>query len=123
MLRDLMSAAYWYGLTRPQAEYLIYQAVQETFLDSALTVIAASIDDLKLVPLTNGNIGRRVPQSIPFKDGAVKIYFTDRLDSRSEYFTKPCSIVLFLRVGPAALQSTLALQPIEGQRYLSYNRG
>jgi hypothetical protein len=115
MLRGLMSAAYWSGLTRPQAEYLICKAVQETFLDSALTVIAASIDDLKFVPPANGNIGRRVPQSIPFKDGAVKIYFTDRLDSRSEYFTKPCPIVLSLGVGPAALQATLALQPIESR--------
>ena len=62
MLRGLMSAAYWSGLTRPQAEFLICQAVQEAFFDSALTVVAASIDDLKFVPQANGNIGRRVPQ-------------------------------------------------------------
>ena len=58
MLRGLMSAAYWSGLTRPQAEYLICQAAQATFVDSALTVIAASIDDLKFVPPANGKIGR-----------------------------------------------------------------
>jgi hypothetical protein len=115
MLRGLISVAYWSGLTRPQAEYLICQAVQETFVDSAITVVAASIDDLKFVPPANGNIGRRVPQSIPFKDGAVKIYFTDRLDSRSEYFTKPCPIVLSLGIGPAALQATLDLQPVESR--------
>jgi hypothetical protein len=115
MLRGLISAAYWTGLTRPQAEYLICQAVQETFVDSAITVIAASIDDLKFVPPVNANIGRRVPQSIPFKDGAIKIYFTGRLDLRSEYFTKPCPIVLSLGIGPAALQATLDLQPIESR--------
>jgi hypothetical protein len=115
MLRGLMSAAYWSGLTRPQAEFLICQAVQEAFFDSALTVVAASIDDLKFVPQANGNIGRRVPQSIPYKDGAVKIYFTNRLDSRSEYFTRPCPVVLSLGVGPAALQATLDLQPIESR--------
>ena len=82
---------------------MICQAVQEAFFDSALTVVAASIDDLKFVPQANGNIGRRVPQSIPYKDGAVKIYFTNRLDSRSEYFTRPCPVVLSLGVGPAAL--------------------
>jgi hypothetical protein len=122
MLRDLMSAAYWCGLTRPQAEYLIFQAVQETFLDSALTVIAAPIDDLKFVPPTNWNLGRRVPQSIAYKNGAVKIYFTDRLNSRRECFAKPSPIVLSIGVGTAALQATLDLQSIES-REARHNSG
>jgi hypothetical protein len=110
-----VSAAYWVRLTRQQAEYLICEAVQATFFDSSLTVIAASIDDLKFMPPANGNIGRRVPQSIPFKDGAVKIHFTDRLNSCSQYFTKVCPIVLSLGVGPVALQATLYLQPFESR--------
>ena len=94
---------------------MICQAAQATFVDSALTVIAASIDDLKFVPPANGKIGRWVPQSIPFKAGAIKIYFTDRLDLRSGYLTESCPIVLSLGVGPAALQATLDLQPIESR--------
>jgi hypothetical protein len=115
LLQTLLSVAYWSEFTRQQAEYLICQAVQETFVDSVISVVAASIRCLKFVPPANGNIGRRVPQSTPFKDGPVKIYFTDRLDSRSEYFTKPCPIVLSLGIGPAALQTTPDLQPVESR--------